>query len=114
MPASGNAPTASPSRSRLRARRYAAAGARRSTGMCRIRSIAQPTGGNAQTSWRAMNRTNRSRSTAAFSTSTKSGYDTWLIASSTGPLVGRCCSPSARTRTSSARSRPRPTALTAR
>ena len=47
MPASGNAPTASPSRSRLRARRYAAAGAWRSTGMCRIRSIAQPTGGDA-------------------------------------------------------------------
>ena len=39
MPASGKIATASPSRSRRRAVRYAAAGASRSTGMWPIRSI---------------------------------------------------------------------------
>ena len=44
IPPSGKTQTISPSPSSRRALRYAAAGACRSTGMCRIRSIAQPTG----------------------------------------------------------------------
>ncbi|KRF37055.1 hypothetical protein ASG94_06680 [Nocardioides sp. Soil805] len=51
-PASGKAQTASPSRSSRRARRYAAAGASRSTGTCFIRSIAARTPGRCHTSWR--------------------------------------------------------------
>ena len=51
-PASGNASTASPSRSSRRALRYAAAGASRSTGTCCMRSIAVRTSGRFHTSCR--------------------------------------------------------------
>lgn len=57
MPASGNPHTASPSRSSLRAMRYAAAGASRSTGMCCIRDIGPANAGLFQMSWRVMKRT---------------------------------------------------------
>ena len=44
IPASGKIPTASPSRSSRRAVRYAAAGASRSTGTCRIPTMARRAG----------------------------------------------------------------------
>ena len=52
-------------------------------------------------SWRHMNRTSRSlppfwRSSASW-TKTKSGNDTWLLASTTGPVAGTCSCPSDRT-----------------
>ena len=44
---------------------------------------------------------------------TKSGKDTWVAASTTGPVVGTCSSPSDRVVTCSARSATWPSAIVA-
>ena len=72
IPASGKIPTASPSRRRRRAVRYAAAGASRSTGTWRMPSMARAKR-ECQTSCRVKNRTQRPRSWAASPIQRKSG-----------------------------------------
>ena len=73
MPASGKAQTASPSSRSERTRRYAAAGAWRSTGTCRIASMPRRTTGTFQMSWRHRKRTCRPRCSPAFPMNRKSG-----------------------------------------
>ena len=63
--------------------------------------------GVSQISWRHMNRTSRSCRRCASSacwTNRKSGNETWLLASTTGPVAGTCSCPSDRTVRPSARS----------
>ena len=112
-PASGNTPTASPSRSSRRAWRYAAAGARRSTGTCPMPVMRRREAQCSNTSCRARNRTRRPLRSAVRPTSRKSRKLTWFAASTTGPCRGTWSSPVSSTRRSSARrvTRPAPTTL---